>query len=46
LKQLVPGPGFAHFKALSRRQSIFWWTRTQGGKVKKDYHQTLLIQFF
>jgi len=27
LKQLVLGPGVAHFKALSRRQSISWWTR-------------------
>jgi len=27
LKQLVLGPGVADFKATSRRQSIFWWTR-------------------
>jgi len=27
MKQLVLGPGVAHFKASSRRQSIFWLTR-------------------
>jgi len=27
LKQRVLGPGVAHLKASSRRQSIFWWTR-------------------
>jgi len=27
LKQLVLDPGVAHFKASSRRQRIFWWTR-------------------
>jgi len=31
LKQLVLSPGVAHFKASSRRQSIFY---EQGGKVK------------
>ena len=32
MKQLVLGPGVAHFKASSRRQSIF---DEQGGKVKR-----------
>jgi len=32
LKQLVFGPGVAHFKASSRRQGIFY---EQGGKVKR-----------
>jgi len=28
LRQLVPDPGVAHFKASWRRKSIFWWTRS------------------
>jgi len=42
IEQFVLGPGVAHFKASSRRQSIFLMNKEE----KLDYHQKLFIQFF
>ena len=43
MQLLVPGPGVAHFKASSRRQSIFSMNKEERFI---DHHQKLFIQIF
>jgi len=44
IEQFVLGPGVAHFKASSRRQSFIFLMNKE--EKLKDYHQKLFIQFF